>query len=145
MVVRLAQQACTIGSCLNYCNSHVFMLRQPSRRQLILLIWSHLWLHWNICFNPYRGDTENWAHGHFERVNMQTKTMAKPPWLCIPCYHSSTLQTNDVMFLLGRCGFRQSGAGCLATGYRKKMIKLLWCSFSPSLCIGELVAPTCSE
>jgi len=34
-------------------------------------------------------------------------------------------QTNDVMLLLGHCGFRQHSAGCLATGYRTKIIKLL--------------------
>lgn len=119
MVVRLAQQAHTVGSSLDYFNSHVFMLRPPSRRPLNLVTLSHLWLHWNICFNPYRGA----ACEHLGRVNMQNeKSTLKPPWLCIPCYHSTTPQTNDVVFLLGRRGFRQNGAGCLATGYRRRSL-----------------------
>lgn len=39
-------------------------------------------------------------------------------------HRSSAPQTSDVMLLLGRCGFRWNGAGCLATGYRKEIIKL---------------------
>lgn len=123
MVVRLAQQAHTVGSSFDYFNSHVFMLRPPSRRPLNLVILSHLWLHRNVCFNPYRGAAETVACENLGRVNMQNeKSMLKPPWLCIPCYHSSTPQTNDVVFLLGRRGFRQNGAGCLATGYRRRSL-----------------------
>ena len=111
-----------MSSSLHCCNSHIFMLRAPSRRWLSLLVWSHLWSHSNTRIQRCMLGTEN-----------------RLP--CTPCYHSSAPQTSDVMFLLGRRGFRQNSAGCLATGYRKKIIKLHWCSLSPSLCIWELVAP----
>lgn len=70
----------------------------------------------------------------------KTRRWKIPPWLCIPCHHSSALHTNDVMFLLGHRGFRQNGVGCLATGYRKKIIKFLWGLFSHMIYIWELVA-----
>lgn len=112
MVVRLAQQAYTMGS----------RLPPPSRRQLTLFISSHL-----VCIETFALNHTQVllaTCGHLGRVSMQKiRLWLNPPWPCIPCYHSST-QTNEVMFLLGRHGFRQNSAGCLATGYRKKIIKL---------------------